>query len=319
VVKAKLRYVVEFSDQQRWQNLSKSDLLDINTELANLVLADKNDDEFARRFDILVLNFQIALLTGSHSLSQFINKLSSTANALLKKQNIPAVALQKTLLNELQTEQFWQSINVNRLDDVRVALRDLMKYLDKDQQPVVETSFEDTLDHDGVSIHEPIGTYITLQSYKDRVESYVRSHSDHLVIQKLKSNKAITETEINLLESILFDGKTVGTKQDYIDTYGDKPLGVFIRNIVGLDMAAAQTHFAEFIQAGNLKADQMTFINNIISYLTKNGVIDKTMLFEPPFTHIHDQGLLGVFDDAAATKVISLIDRVNNNAMAAAS
>jgi type I restriction enzyme R subunit len=139
------------------------------------------------------------------------------------------------------------------------------------------------------------------------------------VIQKLKSNKAITETEINLLESILFDGKTVGTKQDYIDTYGDKPLGVFIRNIVGLDMAAAQTHFAEFIQAGNLKADQMTFINNIISYLTKNGVIDKTMLFEPPFTHIHDQGLLGVFDDAAATKVISLIDRVNNNAMAAAS
>ena len=316
VVKAKLRYVVEFSDQQRWQNLSKSDLLDINTELANLVLADKNDDEFARRFDILVLNFQIALLTGSHSLSQFINKLSSTANALLKKQNIPAVALQKTLLNELQTEPFWQSINVNRLEDVRIALRDLMKYLDKDQQPVVETSFEDTLDHDGVSIHEPIGTYITLQSYKDRVESYVRSHSDHLVIQKLKSNKAITETEINLLESILFDGKTVGTKQDYIDNYGDKPLGVFIRNIVGLDVAAAQAHFAEFIQAGNLKADQMTFINNIISYLTKNGVIDKTMLFEPPFTHIHDQGLLGVFDDAAATKVISLIEHVNGNALA---
>lgn len=316
VVKAKLRYVVEYSDKQRWQNLSKSDLLDINTELANLVLADKNDDEFARRFDILVLNFQIALLTGSHNLSQFINKLGSTANALLKKQNIPAVAAQKQLLNELQTDVFWQAISVNRLDEVRISLRDLMKYLDKDQQAIVETTFEDTLDHDGISIHEPIGTYMTLQSYKDRVESYVRNHSDHLVIQKLKSNKAITETEINLLESILFDGKTVGTKQDYVDTYGDKPLGVFIRNIVGLDMAAAQAQFAEFIQAGNLKADQMTFINNIISYLTKNGVIDKTMLFEPPFTHIHDQGLLGVFDDAAATKVISLIDHVNGNALA---
>ena len=41
------------------------------------------------------------------------------------------------------------------------------------------------------------------------------------------------------------------------------------------------------------------------------------MLFEPPFTNIHDQGLLGVFDDAAATKVIKLIDRVNENAVAA--
>src|SRR5690606_37121149 len=132
--------------------------------------------------------------------------------------------------------------------------------------------------------------YGRLQSYKDRVESYVRDHSNHLVIQKLKTNKPITETEVNALETILFDGTTVGTKQEYIETYGDKPLGVFIRSIVGLEVSAAQDVFAEFIQAGNLKADQMTFINNIISYLTKNGMIDKGMLFEPPFTNIHQDG-----------------------------
>ncbi len=60
----------------------------------------------------------------------------------------------------------------------------------------------------------------------------------------------------------------------------------------------------------------MTFINSVIAYLTKNGVIDKEMLFKPPFTHVHDQGLLGVFDDADASKVIKLIDRVNGNAIA---
>ena len=59
----------------------------------------------------------------------------------------------------------------------------------------------------------------------------------------------------------------------------------------------------------------MTFMNTIITYLTKNGTIAKKMLFEPPFTNMHDQGLLGVFDDADATKVISLIDRVNGNAL----
>lgn len=31
---------------------------------------------------------------------------------------------------------------------------------------------------------------------------------------------------------------------------------MFIRNIVGLDMASAQAHIAEIIQAGNLKAYQ---------------------------------------------------------------
>jgi len=72
---------------------------------------------------------------------------------------------------------------------------------------------------------------------------------------------------------------------------------------------------AGFIQQANLRADQITFVDTIISYLTKNGMIEKKMLFEPPFTNMHDQGLLGVFDDADASKVIQLIDRVNDNAL----
>jgi len=44
-------------------------------------------------------------------------------------------------------------------------------------------------------------------------------------------------------------------------------------------------------------------------------MIEKKMLLEPPFTNMHDQGLLGVFDDADASKVIQLIDRVNDNAL----
>ena len=72
-----------------------------------------------------------------------------------------------------------------------------------------------------------------------------------------------------------------------------------------------------FLQAGNLRADQMTFIENIITYLSKNGVIDKAMLFESPFTNINDQGLLGVFSDAEATRIITIIDTINQNASAA--
>ena len=315
VVKAKLRSVVEYSEQGRWQNLSKSDLLDINTHLSALALPAKTDDESAKRFDILILNYQLALLTAAYSTECYVTQISNTAKALLKKQNIPQIAKQVHLLNELQIEQFWKIINIDRLEKVRLALRDLIKYLDKESQINIETNFEDELDFTGVKQHDLIPAYGRLQSYKDRVESYVRTHSNHLVIQKLKSNKPITETEINALETILFDDATVGTKQDYIDTYGDKPLGVFIRSIVGLEVAAAQDTFAEFIQTGSLKADQMTFINNIISYLTKNGMIDKAMLFQPPFTNIHQDGLIGVFDDASANKVIQLVHEVNENAL----
>ena len=315
VVKAKLRAVVEFSEKKRWQRLSKGDMLDINNNLSSLILPASDDDELARRFDVLILSYQLALLTAAYSTERYITKINTIASALLKKLNIPDVAAQELLLKALQTEVFWQAVNINRLDEVRLALRDLMKYLDPDKQINVTTEFEDELDYEGVAEHDLIPAYGKLQGYKERVASYIREHKDHLVIQKLKSNQPITEKEIQTLEAILFDGKTLGTRQDYIDNFGDKPLGEFIRSIVGLDVGAAQAAFAEFIQAGNLRADQITFINSIITYLTKNGVIDKKMLFEPPFTNIHDQGLLGVFDDADASKVIKLIDRVNGNAV----
>jgi type I restriction enzyme R subunit len=52
-----------------------------------------------------------------------------------------------------------------------------------------------------------------------------------------------------------------------------------------------------------------------MSYLTKNGTIDKTMLYEPPFTDLNDQGISGVFDnDADLVKVVRIIDTINNNA-----
>ena len=315
VVKAKLRQVEEFSNKERWKSITKGDQLDINTHLSGLVLADDNDDEFAKRFDILILRYQIALLGGTAKTDGFVLKIIGLAGDLLKKLNIPEVKTQESLLRDLQSDHFWQAITVNSLENVRTAIRDLMKYIDKESQVNVITTFEDTLDEAGIEEQDVIPEYSKLQSYKDRVESYVRKNSHHLVIQKLKTNKPITETELESLETILFDGETVGSKEDYTKNYGEKPLGEFVRSIIGLDTNAAQEAFAEFISAGDLRADQMTFINSIISYLTNNGTIDKGMLFQPPFTNIHDQGLLGVFKEANATKVINLLDRLNRNAL----
>ncbi|CAI8281083.1 MAG: Uncharacterised protein [Polaribacter sp. SA4-10] len=59
----------------------------------------------------------------------------------------------------------------------------------------------------------------------------------------------------------------------------------------------------------------MTFVKTIISYLSKNGTINKMMLFESPFTDLNDQGLSGVFDNVAdVSKVVKIIDDINKNA-----
>ena len=156
---------------------------------------------------------------------------------------------------------------------------------------------------------------MSLQSYKDRVESYIRKNINHLTIHKLASNISITKTELDELDKMFFAEGVAGTKEEFVQQYGERPLGAFVRSITGIEQAALNEAFADFLQVGNLRADQMTFVKTIMSYLTKNGTIDKTMLYEPPFTDLNDQGISGVFDnDADLVKVVSIIDTINNNA-----
>jgi len=268
---------------------------------------------------MLILIYQILLLSESDNTGKYMSKIFRTAALLQKKDNIPQISIPIPLIKEVQTDYYWKTINVKKLDSLRSALRDLIKYLDAEKQEPIYTHFEDELDYDGIKVRGHVNTsYESLQSYKDRVESYIRKNKDHLTIHKLRNNIAITKEELNAVEKMLFKESIAGTKEQFIQQYGERPLGAFIRSITGVDQAVLNEAFADFLQIGELRADQMTFINTIISYLSKNGTINKAMLFEPPFTDLNDQGIDGVFDnDADLVKVIKIIDAINENAMVA--
>lgn len=318
IVRKELRYVQEYSNKSKWLNLSKGDVQEINTHLSHLQPVEKGDDELARRFDMLILTYQILLLSGAGNTGKYMSKIFRTATALQKKDNIPQISIHLPLILEIQTEQYWETINVKKLDKLREALRDLIKYLEREQQEPVYTNFEDELDHTGIVEMDPLKNYASLKSYKNRVESYIRKNKHHLTINKLTTNVPITQQELNELEKILFTESVAGTKEQFIKEYGERPLGAFIRSITGLEEDSVDQAFADFLQTGNLRADQMTFVRTIKSHLTKNGTIDKEMLFEPPFTDLNDQGLVGVFEnDADVIKIVKIIDLINGNATVA--
>ena len=319
VVRKGLRYVKEFSNKNKWLNLSKSDIQDINHHLSHLQPASRHDDEIARRFDMLILVYQILLLSGSDNTGKYMSKIFRTAASLQKKDNIPQISIHIPLIKEVQTDQYWKTINVKKLDSIRCSLRDLIKYLDTQKQEPIYTHFEDELDYDGIKVRGHVNTsYESLQSYKDRVESYIRKNKNHLTIHKLRNNMAVTKNELNAVENMLFTESVAGTKEQFIKQFGEKPLGAFIRSITGVEQSVLNEAFADFLQVGNLRADQMTFIKTIISYLTKNGTIDRSMFYQSPFTDLNDQGIDAVFDDdAVLIKVYDIIDSINNNAVVA--
>ncbi|MCF8324585.1 MAG: DEAD/DEAH box helicase family protein [Leadbetterella sp.] len=315
VVRKELRFVEKFSKSEIWQNLSSTDIQEVKSHLYHLESGASGDEELARRFDILVLNLQIARLRNSPSARNMIINIIGTAQVLQRKTTIPEVVENLPLLKDIQKDVFWENANTKSIENVRLSLRGLIRFLDKQNQTPVYTHFEDDLNLDGIVLKEPMSTYGNLQSYKDRVESYIRKNRHHFSIDKLNKNIPITEADLKALEDILFTDEAAQNKQQFEKEYGDRPLGVFIRSIVGLDIKAAQEAFAEFINAGTLSGDQITFINNIITYLSKNGTLDKQMLFESPFTNDHFEGLTGVFKkETEVIQLVRIIDRINANA-----
>lgn len=138
--------------------------------------------------------------------------------------------------------------------------------------------------------------------------------ASNIAIAKLKRNKPLTSTDIAMLEEVLWS--EVGTKQDYEQEFGEKPLGEFVREIVGLDMNAAKEAFSEYLTNASLDSRQIYFVNQIVEYIVHNGMMkDLSVLQESPFT---DRGsVVEIFTDLSVWMGIrKVIDMINANAVA---
>lgn len=312
LVKMNLRYVEEYQDRARWNNLSSADVADIKEYLSPLP-APEGKDEPARVFELRMLKLQIARLLKLAQEAKHVEYCLSVADALSTKYTIPPVKRAKETIEKMRKPDFYVDLTQRQLDKIREEIKDLVIHLKREKTVNV---FADIQDSDVSLIARDGLVPYTYETYKKRVERFLQENKQDTVIAKLSTNKPITAAELQHLENILFENPELGTREDFENTYGKEPLGTFVRSILGLDSAAAQEAFAEFLNAGNLTADQMTFINNIVNYLTHNGQIEVNRLFESPFTAINPAGLGGVFEKEAMVRIIGIVEEVNGNAVA---
>ena len=221
--------------------------------------------------------------------------------------------VQADLINQILHTDYIENAGINEFEYIRKNLRDLMKYIPKGSKIIYDTNFDDeilSMDWNESDLEND-----DLKNYKAKAEYYVRQHQDNETIAKLKSNKPLTYEDIKNLEDILWS--EVGTKHDYEAEYGEKPLGEFVREIVGLDMTAAKEAFAEFLDDTNLDSRQIYFVNQIVEFIVHNGMMkDLSVLQETPFT---DQGsIVEVFKEPSVwIGIRRVIEQVNANALVA--
>ena len=309
-VRQHLKYVDTYAVAANYQTLTYEDTLMVKQELAPLI-EPENDDAKALRFDALMYGIELAYLAGkkySKARHDLIKKVSAVASVA----NIPEIMMQAELIDKILHTDYVDNAGIDEFEHIRESLRDLMKYI-----PIIKIRYDTDFDDEILSMEwkESELENDDLKNYKAKAEYYVRQHQDNAVIAKLKSNIPLTAADIKELEQILWS--EIGTQQDYEAEYGNKPLGEFVREIVGLDMAAAKAAFAEYLDETNLDSRQIYFVNQIVEFIVHNGMMkDLSVLQETPFT---DQGsIVEVFTDLTVWMGIRrVIEQVNANALAA--
>lgn len=309
-VKQHLKYVELYADKNSYNALTYADTLIAREELAPLIEPEP-DDPKALRFDALLYGIELAYLAGK-PYTHGRNELLKKAKAVASVSNIPEIDQKRALLEKIIQTDYIKTADVNEFEHIRKELRDLIKYI-----PIERVRYTTDFSDEILSTEwkEAELENDDLKNYKAKAEYYVRQHQDNAAIAKLKGNIPLTAEDVKELEKILWS--EVGTKEDYEAEYGTKPLGEFVREIVGLDMAAAKAAFSQYLDGANLDSRQIYFVNQIVEYIVHNGMMkDLSVLQEPPFT---DQGsIVEVFTDLSVWLGIrKTIEQVNANAIAA--
>ena len=309
-VRQHLKYVEFYSNPDNYVSLTYENTLTMGEELAPLIIPDK-DEPKAVRFDALMYGIELAYLAGK-PYSKARSDLTKKINAVAGVANIPEIMAQADFLNKLIHTDYIANAGINEFECIRKNLRELIKYIPKGG-PKYTTNFID--DIIGKEIKPAEIENDDLKNYKMKAEYYVRQNQDQIAIKKLRTNLPLTKADIASLEKVLWS--ELGTKADYEAEYGQKPLGEFVRELVGLDMNAAKEAFADYLNDVNLDSRQIYFVNQIVEYIVHNGMMkDFSVLQEAPFT---DHGsIVDVFTDMNTWFGIrKVIETINNNAMVA--
>ena len=299
IVKEKLETVERFQTPEAWESLSEDDRELLSRDLAGLPSELPPEDIESRIFDLTAIRMQLA-----HAESDPVafeagrKKVIDLAMLLLEKTTIPAVRAHLEYIASIQEDAFWDGINLVLLEDMRLRLRGLVRFLDKQNRKIVFTDLTDEIIgvRDDGFIEMP---KMTGPQYEKKVREYLRNHENHVSIHRLYMNEPLTKADLDGLEKALIEiGANDGPVllSGLIDKSRAPSFAHFVRGLVGLDRAAAQAAFSAFLSSNDLKPKQTRFVEMIIEQLTVRGVVGPDALYEPPFSDLDVGGPESVFD-----------------------
>ncbi len=309
-VRLQLEYVEKYKKPDAFDFISEGDKGELLQHIAPLVRLD-NEDELAKRFDNLMYGLMLASIEQTSSFNYARRQLCDIAAQLEHISSIPQVKAKLPVIREVQTDVFWEANDILQFERVRRELRELIKFLDKNdpREPIITKLTDPVIDRQE---GHPLDPAYDFEDYREKVNRYVTEHGNTMAIYKLTHNIPLAAGDYQELKRVLTS--ELGSKEDYQREYGDTPFGLLIRKIAKLDHEAAMQAFSAFINDQSLNQRQIAFVYKIINHIEQNGYIENvTELMKPPFDK--PLGFTKLFDAKTRAALMKTINQIKDNAV----
>lgn len=316
IVRPHRRLIEKYRETKAWDDLDAGAVHDLSRQVAGLPSEIAAEDEEAKQFDLLLLNLQLARLRSEPEFTRLQQQLREIAGLLEEKQSIPMVKEQMVIILQVQEDEWWQDVSLPMLEQVRKKLRQLIKFIEKQQRKPVYTNFEDEMGAAETIELPGFSTAESFEKFRAKARHFLKAHEDHITLHKLRTNLPLTAADLAELERMLAESGA-GTPADVARARRESEgLGLFVRSLIGMDREAAKQALGGFLDGRRLMGNQIQFIDEMVNHLTEHGSMEAARLYESPYTDFNPQGVEGVFNPPEVEQLVSILAEVRQRAVA---
>ena len=256
----------------------------------------------ALALDLLIARMQHAVVRGSGQLADLKIDLMDRLAAL--KMHLNPVREKAEIIKRAKSDAFWTDVSVADLENVRIALREIMHHRAHGGSQGVPPKLVDITEDQGQTLFARRSASlksVDMKAYQQMIEAELKRHFEtNPVLKKIRAGEPVSDREIDALVSLVLTQNPDVQREHLEEFFSDTtaPLYLTIRTIVGMDPEAVREKFASFVQKHpKLTAKQTRFLALLQNHIARYGTIEVERLYDAPFTVIDADGPEGVFEN----------------------